>query len=213
MQQADFLQQKANALSSGEPSQLRILVEETLMTDNLMTLLAQFAQRFPLINVQIASEDNRQIAERITQGQADMGICYQQQLHPHLPSQVLGNERLIAVVAKYHPLATQHHISAQTLGQYCQLWHDDQQDYRLSPRQWQCNSYYSLCFLAQQGIGWCLLPAQLLNDEWLDDLVLLDLAFDLSTPQYPITLLFSHQHRPTPATAFLAEGLKTVFGG
>ncbi|MDG6895341.1 LysR family transcriptional regulator [Volucribacter amazonae] len=211
LQQAHFFQQKANALSNGEPHQLRILLEETLITDKLLALFAELAERFPLLNLRIASEDNQRIAEIITQGRADLGICYQQQSHPHLSSQVLGNERLIAVAAKHHPLATQRHISAQTLGQYCQLQHDDQPHYRLSPRQWQCNSYYSLCFLAQQGIGWCIMPAQLLNDEWLNELTVLDLAFDLTTPQYPITLLLSHQHKITPATTFLVQGLQKIY--
>ena len=216
LQQTDYLDQKLQALGEGNEHHLTLAIEETLWTDEVISLLAGLQQRFPMTNLDLLIEPSANIVRLIAEGQAQLGIVYQNDRVFAAPdSFFLGHARFVTAAARQHPLAQLPEVHLNDLRQHCQLIHcsfgQNEPDFgqTVAQQHWQINSFYLLYELACNGLGWAHIPEKLLEETWLEhSLVRLNVHNEPQGSLIPVVGLIAPSHRRGEVTQYLIAQLQ-----
>lgn len=193
----------ALALMRGQEALLRIAQDEAMPHQPVIDSLDGLANRFPFLQVQLASGAQGDVARKLVERRADIGLFFS---HDDVPASLerrsLGSVEMVTVCAVDHPLAKERWVTCQQLARHRQLLITAQQsDYpggeALSSQVWRADSFYAMAELLMRGLGWAWLPRHVvqyptyqsqmveLPSEWRPPALVVELAWRRDTPLGP----------------------------
>lgn len=203
LRQCERLDSRALALTRGQEAQLRIAQDEAMPYQPVIDSLDELATRFPLLEVQLASGAQGDVARKLDERRADLGLFFHHERTPaSLERRALGSVEMVTVCAVNHPLAQQPWVSRQLLARHRQLLITPQHsDYpggeAISPQIWRADSFYAMAELLMRGLGWAWLPRHVvqyptyqtqmveLDSEWRPPALVVEMAWRRDEPLGP----------------------------
>lgn len=164
LRQCERLDGRALALMRGQEAQLRVAHDEAMPYQPVLDSLEALAERFPTLEVQLASGAQGDVARKLLERRADLGLLFhQEQMPAALERRGLGSVDMVTVCAVGHPLAREVRVTRQQLARHRQLLIAPQQSgypggEQLSPQVWRADSFYVMAELLMRGLGWAWLP-------------------------------------------------------
>lgn len=193
-------------------TRLVVAIDEFYPEPAIGSLFADFADRFPHVELELLSPHSQAITGMVLEGEADIGVMWrEEQLPPELDFVTIGWVPLIMVCGRDHPLA-ESTVSWEDLKRHRQIMVTKRRDVarrhqvRVAAEVWWVESHWVILQILRQGIGWALIPAHILANS--------QLAPELATPRplfdsgaHPVALeLVWHKQRPAgPAAKWLRE--------
>ncbi len=202
----------ASSFEAHVEKRLVVAIDELYPERALAVIFAEFAQKFPYVELEILFPMMEDVSRLVLDGKADLGIMWRQEALPtELAFFALGWIPLKMVVAKNHPLAATA-VDWEDLKRHRQIMvavrseGPEKQRLRTSAEVWWVESQWVILQMVKQGIGWALVPDHIIaNSPVVEDLVTPDLQFD--DADWPVALeMVWHKQRPSgPAGAWLRE--------
>lgn len=154
--------QAAASYQVGEESQLRLAFEELVMPDRLNDMLATFAERFPFTQVVSNTAVDNEIIAMVANGAADFAFVTSRDAYPEeIDFTNLGQQKVLILVGREHPLAQANVVSLNDLGKHRQIITasaTSHKRWQLSAQIWTCDSLLQAMELAHRGVGWVNAP-------------------------------------------------------
>ena len=202
--------QHALALSSGLESELNIVVVSELLHTRWTDYIVLLEREFPALQVNVFSAPQEDAHRMLFEGSAQLALMFErEQLETREQFIELKREVLVAVAAKQHPLSQFHQVSYEQILQNRQIVvasrdRSIKPELLFSRNYWRTDNHHSACSMIQQGLGWGVLPLEMINEqphlqEQLQILHLLDF-----TPkfEYFVDLVWSRETRLGTAAHF-----------
>lgn len=168
--QCHQLKELAVDLAAGTETGLRLAVDDEGQLPWLAPILAELAEQFPQLEVQIVFPLLEDLTQLLADDAADLGICFQpQSASAQFLRWPLQQLRFVAVASVHHPLAQLTTVSQADLQQYRQLMVAgrgkgvEKQRGRLSGQVWWLEGDIAVLAMVEQGIGWAWLPEHVLK--------------------------------------------------
>ncbi|MEK5757877.1 LysR family transcriptional regulator [Acinetobacter variabilis] len=208
--------QHALAFSSGLESELNIVVVSELLHTRWTDYIVLLEREFPALQVNVFSAPQEDAHHMLFEGSAQLALMFErEQLETREQFIELKREVLVAVAAKQHPLSQFHQVSYEQILQNRQIVvasrdRSIKPELLFSRNYWRTDNHHSACNMIQQGLGWGVLPLEMINEqlhlqEQLQILQLLDF-----TPkfEYFVDLVWSRETRLGTAAHFLINHLR-----
>lgn len=183
----------------------------------LGALFAEFAGRFPHVELELLFPMMEDVSQLVLAGQANIGVMWRQEtLPPELGFQTVGWVPIKLVCGKEHPLAGTR-VDWEDLKRHRQILvaargdGPEKQRLRVAAEVWWVESHWVILQLVKQGIGWAFVSSAVIEHSPVaGDLVTPDLQFD--NFDLPVALeMVWHKQRPCgPAASWLRERLAAV---
>lgn len=168
LNQAITFEQKISSLDKQHEHSLVIAIEESLLDSLLISALSGLADLFPSTVIEIVSTSTFEVERLVNEGMAQMGIIYADgKMQNTMDFFTLGHNRFLTVVDPTHPLTLLTSVKESDLRNYRQvamrtlqgeqLWFS----YSISTQVWYANNHHTMLKLAEQGVGWAVIPEQL----------------------------------------------------
>lgn len=210
LRQCERLDGRALALMRGEEAQLRLAQDEAMPYQPVIDSLEAFAGEFPGVQVQIANTAQGEVARRLVEGQADLGLLFRhEQIPAALERRALGSVEMVTVCSVRHPLAGQARVSRQQLAGHRQLLIASNSGAypggeAISPQVWRADSFYMMAELLRCGLGWAWLPRNVVQyPTYHSEMV--ELVSDWVPPPLVVELAWRRDAPLGPAGQWLAE--------
>lgn len=208
LRQCERLDGRALALLRGEEARLRLAHDEAMPYLPVLDSLEALAERYPSIEVQLASAAQGDVARKLLERRADLGLLFHHEQMPEsLERQVLGSVEMVTVCAVGHPLAGQARVDRQQLARYRQIA-PQQSGYpgseQLSPQVWRADSFYVMAELLMRGLGWAWLPRHVVQYPAYQHLMV-ELVSDWTPPALVVEMVWRRDEPLGPAARWLAE--------
>ncbi|GAB7530764.1 LysR family transcriptional regulator [Pseudomonas sp. 3A(2025)] len=210
LRQCERLDGRALALMRGQEALLRIAQDEAMPYQPVIDSLKELSSRFPYLQVQLASNAQGDVARKLVERRADLGLFFH---HEHIPASLerrtLGSVEMVTVCAVDHPLARERHVTRQQLACHRQLLITPQQsDYpggeAISPLIWRADSFYAMAELLMRGLGWAWLPRHVVQYPTYQA-QMVELASEWRPPALVTELAWRRDEPLGPAAQWLAE--------
>ena len=203
LRQCERLDGRALALMRGQEALLRVAQDEAMCYLPVIDSLDELASRFPLLEVQVASGAQGDVARKLVERRADLGVFFHHERIPaSLERRALGSVEMVTVCAVDHPLAGERQVTRQQLARHRQLLITPQQSgypggEAISPQVWRADSFYTMAELLMRGLGWAWLPRHVvqyptyqghmveLDSEWRPPALVVELAWRRDQPLGP----------------------------
>ncbi|MDZ5604238.1 LysR family transcriptional regulator [Pseudomonas sp. RP23018S] len=203
LRQCERLEGRALALMRGQEALLRVAQDEAMPYQPVIDSLDELASRYPYLEVQLASGAQGDVARKLAERRADLGLFFHhERIPPALERRALGSVEMVTVCAVDHPLALEPRVTRQQLARHRQLLITPQQSgypggEAISPHVWRADSFYAMAELLMRGLGWAWLPrhvvqypmyqAQMveLHSEWRPPALVVELAWRRDAPLGP----------------------------
>lgn len=163
-------QQYAQALSQGGEAELTIAVVSELQYSNWPHYVAQVAHAFPSVKINILNSPQEDAVQLLDSGRAQLAFMFErEQLQSGEQFVEVEPQTLVPVAAISHALAQQQAIGLSSLQQHRQIVVASRDRERLpelsySKDVWHTDHHDSACRLILQGLGWGILPLQMLHE-------------------------------------------------
>lgn len=219
LRQARQFDQKLHALARGQESRLKVAIEESLWSHELMDTLARLVPLCPQTQLELITAATFDIEALVARGQVQLGVAYKDyNVQKDLDFFFLGYHRFITVAAPSHPLAALRGIDPPTLAQHRHLAHRSVSGQELwfssslAEQCWWANDHQTLLQLALRGVGWADLPEKMAQAELQRGaLKRLDLAFEPHGNLITVVGLRSRAHLHGQASQQLTQLLQDFF--
>ena len=203
LRQCERLNGRAQALMRGQEARLRLAQDEAMPYQPVLDSLEALAEQFPSLEVQLASAAQGDVARKLVERRADLGLFFHQESIPaSLERRALGSVEMVTVCAVGHPLAGEGRVTRQQLARHRQLLITPQQSgypggEAISPQVWRADSFYAMAELLMRGLGWAWLPRHVvqyptyqahmveLDSEWRPPALVAELAWRRDEPLGP----------------------------
>ncbi|QXI43841.1 LysR family transcriptional regulator [Pseudomonas wayambapalatensis] len=203
LRQCERFDSRALALMRGQEALLRVAQDEAMPYQPVLDSMDDLASRFPYLQVQLASGAQGDVARKLVERRADLGLFFHHESIPaSLERRTLGSVEMVTVCAVDHPLAHQGRVSLQQLARHRQLLiTPGDSDYpggeAISPQLWRADSFYAMAELLMRGLGWAWLPRHVvqyptyqalmveLDSEWRPPALVAELAWRRDEPLGP----------------------------
>ncbi|PNR67008.1 LysR family transcriptional regulator, partial [Xanthomonas oryzae pv. oryzae] len=135
-------------LARGEEARLRLAQDEAMPYQPVLASLEALADAFPLLEVQLSSGAQGDVARKLLQRQADLGLLFHHEQMPReLESQRLGTIEMVTVCSPNHTLAGLTNVERRHLAEHRQLLMTPQDSHypggeQISPLVWRADSFY-----------------------------------------------------------------------
>ena len=212
LRQCERLEGRALGLARGEEAQLRLALDEAMPYPPVLASLRALAEAFPLLEVQLASGAQGDVARKLIERRADLGLLFHHEQMPQaLERQRLGAIEMVTVCGAGHPLASARQVDRQQLACHRQLLMAPQDSRypggeQLGPLVWRADSFYVMAELVSRDLGWAWLPRHVAQYPTYQGL-LVELASDWVPPSLVVELVRRRDEAPGPAARWLAECL------
>lgn len=208
LRQCERLDGRALALLRGEEARLRLAHDEAMPYLPVLDSLEALAERYPSVEVQLASAAQGDVARKLLERRADLGLLFHHEQMPEaLERQVLGSVEMVTVCAVGHPLAAERRIGRQQLARHRQIA-PQQSGYpgseQLSPQMWRADSFYFMAELLMRGLGWAWLPRHVVQYPAYQNLMV-ELVSDWTPPSLVVEMVWRRDQPLGPAARWLAE--------
>lgn len=119
LRQCERLDGRALALLRGQEAQLRVAQDEAMPYQPVIDSLDELAQQFPMLEVQLASGAQGDVARKLVERRADLGLLFHHERMPQaLERRALGRVEMVTVCAVDHPLARLGRVNRQQLARH-----------------------------------------------------------------------------------------------
>jgi DNA-binding transcriptional LysR family regulator len=210
LRQCERLDGRALALVRGQEPRLRLAHDEAMPYQPVLDSLESLAERYPAVQVQLASGAQGEVARKLVERRADLGLLFHHEQMPEaLERQALGSVEMVTVCAVNHPLATASRVSRQQLARHRQLLIAlESSGYPggepISPQIWRADSFYVMAELLMRGLGWAWLPRHVVQYPAYHQ-QMVELASEWVPPALVVELAWRRDQPLGPAARWLAE--------
>lgn len=210
LRQCDRLDGRALALMRGEEARLRLAHDEAMPYQPVLDSLEALAEQFPGLEVQLASGAQGDVARKLVERRADLGLLFHHEQMPEaLERRVLGSVEMVTVCAVGHPLVNAPRVSRQQLGRHRQLLIAPQQSgypggEQISAQVWRADSFYVMAELLMRGLGWAWLPRHVVQYPAYQN-QMVELISDWTPPALVVEMVWRRDEPLGPAARWLAE--------
>ncbi|WP_397450216.1 LysR family transcriptional regulator [Pseudomonas sp. NA-150] len=210
LRQCERLDGRALALMRGQEASLRLAHDEAMPYQPVLDSLEALAERYPSVEVQLASGAQGDVARKLIERRADLGLLFNHEQMPEaLERRVLGSVEMVTVCAVGHPLVNESRVSRQHLGRHRQLLITPQQSgypggEQISAQIWRADSFYVMAELLMRGLGWAWLPRHVVQYPAYQNLMV-ELASDWTPPALVVEMVWRRDEPLGPAARWLAE--------
>ncbi|WP_052481191.1 LysR family transcriptional regulator [Gilvimarinus agarilyticus] len=213
------LEQKVASLDQQHEHELSIVIEESLLDAPLLATLAPLAELYPSTSINLQSASTFDAEDMVREGHAHIGVVYTDgQILTDVDFFALGHKRFITVASPKHPLAVLDSVTHADLRRHRQvvqrastgkeLWFS----YGISTQTWYASTHQMLCQLAQQNVGWAIVPESLAQNLLnLGQLSALKVDFEPNGWISSIDCITSRSHQSGPAFKAAISRLKQHF--
>ena len=201
---------RAMALMRGQEAQLRVAHDEAMPYQPVLDSLEALAERFPTLEVQLASGAQGDVARKLLERRADLGLLFHHEQMPGaLERRGLGGVEMVTVCAVGHPLASETSVTRQQLARHRQLLIAPQQSgypggEQLSPQVWRADSFYVMAELLMRGLGWAWLPRHVVQYPTYQG-QMKELVSEWAPPPLVVEMVWRRDEPLGPAAQWLAE--------
>lgn len=210
--------QHAFALSSGLESHLNIVVVSELLHTRWTDYIVLLEQQFPELQINIFSAPQEDALHLLMTQAADLAFMFErEQLQSSEQFVELKREILVPVAARHSPLAESDQVSFEQILQNRQIVvaSRDRQikpELLFSKHYWRTDNHHSACSMIKQGLGWGVLPLEMLNEhpELQHELKILQLLDFTPKFEYFVDLVWSREHQLGAAAHFLINYVRNV---
>lgn len=215
--QSERLQAVAGELAAGIESRLTLAIDDDSHLPWLGAVLEQFANRYPMVELELLFPLMEDVTELLVTGHAQLGICYQR-VHPQreIVTYSLSEVAMPLVVSPSHPLARKPLLREVDLQGSRQLMvtgrreGSERQRFRLSAQVWWVEGDLGVLELVKRGLGWAAIPAFLIHQPLARNEVVI-LKSDFISGQALTLELQWHRARPLGlAGCWLKEALQAL---
>lgn len=210
--------QHAFALSSGLESHLNIVVVSELLHTRWTDYIVLLEQQFPELQINIFSTPQEDALHLLMTQAADLAFMFErEQLQSSEQFVELKREILVPVAARHSPLAESDQVSFEQILQNRQIVvaSRDRQikpELLFSKHYWRTDNHHSACSMIKQGLGWGVLPLEMLNEhpELQHELKILQLLDFTPKFEYFVDLVWSREHQLGAAAHFLINYVRNL---
>ncbi|UIZ56469.1 LysR family transcriptional regulator [Acinetobacter sp. SCLZS86] len=210
--------QHAFALSSGLESHLNIVVVSELLHTRWTDYIVLLEQQFPELQINIFSAPQEDALHLLMTQAADLAFMFErEQLQSSEQFVELKREILVPVAARHSPLAESDQVSFEQILQNRQIVvaSRDRQikpELLFSKHYWPTDNHHSACSMIKQGLGWGVLPLEMLNEhpELQHELKILQLLDFTPKFEYFVDLVWSREHQLGAAAHFLINYVRNL---
>lgn len=210
--------QHAFALSSGLESHLNIVVVSELLHTRWTDYIVLLEQQFPELQINIFSAPQEDALQLLMTQAADLAFMFErEQLQSSEQFVELKREILVPVAARHSPLAESDQVSFEQILQNRQIVvaSRDRQikpELLFSKHYWRTDNHHSACSMIKQGLGWGVLPLEMLNEhpELQHELKILQLLDFTPKFEYFVDLVWSREHQLGAAAHFLINYVRNL---
>ena len=208
--------QQAAALSNGLESALNIVVVSELLHTDWTNYISLLEQQFPELQINIFSAPQEDALKLLMNQSAQLALMFErEQLESREQFVELKREILVPVSAKDYPLAQFTQVSFEQILQSRQIVVASR-DRTLKPellyskRNWRTDNHHSACAMIMQGLGWGILPLEMLNENSSFKKQLKILNFADFTPkfEYFVDLVWNRETELGAAARFLINHIR-----
>ncbi len=210
LRQCERLDGRALALMRGQEAQLRVAQDEAMPYQPVIDSLDELAQQFPMLEVQLASGAQGDVARKLVERRADLGLLFRHERMPSaLERRALGKVEMVTVCAVNHPLAQLGQVNRQQLARHRQLLIAPQESgypggEPISPQIWRADSFYAMAELLMRGLGWAWLPRHVVQYPTYHA-QMVELRSEWTPPALVVELVWRRDEPLGPAAQWLAE--------
>lgn len=210
LRQCERLDGRALALMRGQEARLRLAHDEAMPYQPVLDSLEALAEQFPSLEVQLASGAQGDVARKLVERRADLGLLFHHEQMPEaLERRVLGSVEMVTVCAVGHPLVSASRVSRQQLGRHRQLLIAPQQSgypggEQISAQVWRADSFYVMAELLMRGLGWAWLPRHVVQYPAYQN-QMVELTSDWTPPALVVEMVWRRDEPLGPAARWLAE--------
>lgn len=207
LRQCQRLDGRALGLARGEEVRLRLAQDEAMPYQPVLDSLEALAQAFPLLEVQLASGAQGDVARKLLERRADLGLLFHHEQMPEaLERQRLGTIEMVTVCGAGHALAAAGHVDRRELARHRQLLMAPQYPggEQISPSVWRTDSFYAMAELLLRNLGWAWLPRHVVQYPTYQS-QLVELSSDWTPPPLVVELVCRRDEALGPAALWLAE--------
>lgn len=209
LRQCERLEGRALGLVRGEEVCLRLAQDEAMPYQPVLDSLEALAQAFPLLEVQLASGAQGDVARKLLERRADLGLLFHHERMPDaLERRRLGAIEMVTVCGAGHPLVDLGWVDRRELARHRQLLMAPQDSHypggeQISPTVWRADSFYAMAELLMRNLGWAWLPRHVVQyPTYLGHLV--ELNCDWTPPPLVVELVCRRDEALGPAALWLA---------
>ncbi|BBP74392.1 MULTISPECIES: LysR family transcriptional regulator [Pseudomonas] len=210
LRQCERLNGRALALMRGEEASLRLAQDEAMPYQPVIDSLEALANRFPSLEVQLTSAAQGDVARKLVERRADLGLLfYHDQIPEALERRVLGSIEMVTVCGIGHPLAATRRVDAQQLARHRQLLMSTPSSVypggeAASPQVWRADSFYVMAEWLARGLGWAWLPRHVVQYPTYQG-QMVELVSEWTPPALVVELVWRRDEPLGPAARWLAE--------
>ena len=210
LRQCERLNGRAQALMRGQEARIRLAQDEAMPYQPVIESLEALAEQFPSLEVQPASAAQGDVARKLVQRQADLGLLfYHEQIPEALERRVLGSIEMVTVCGVGHPLALTGQVNCQQMAQHRQLLMATHSSVypgseQASPQVWRADSFYVLAEWLMRGLGWGWLPRHVVQYPAYHGQIV-ELVSEWTPPALVVELVWRRDETLGPAARWLAE--------
>lgn len=210
LRQCERLNGRALALMRGQEARLRLAQDEAMPYQPVLDSLEALAERFPSLEVQLASAAQGDVARKLVERRADLGLLfYHEQIPEALERRVLGSVEMVTVCGVGHPLAVEGQVNCQQMAQHRQLLMATHSSVypgseQASPQVWRADSFYVLAEWLMRGLGWGWLPRHVVQYPAYHG-QMVELVSEWTPPALVVELVWRRDEPLGPAARWLAE--------
>ncbi|MBR1204200.1 MULTISPECIES: LysR family transcriptional regulator [unclassified Bradyrhizobium] len=200
----------ASSFEAHVEKRLVVAIDELYPESAVGELFAEFAKRFPHVEVELLFPIMEDVSRLVLDGKADVGVMWRQEhLPPELGFKTIGWVPLQLVCGKNHPLA-HGRVDWEELKRHRQIMvtvrneGTERHRLRVAAEVWWVESHWVILQILKQGVGWALIPAHIMaSSQIADELAVPELEFDEGA--HPVALeVVWHKQRPAgPAAKWL----------
>jgi DNA-binding transcriptional LysR family regulator len=218
LQQSEELNSAAKSIVRKEESNVRIAVENALITSQFSQLLYEFGQCFPATEVEILSVASPDVVALVESGRVDIGVMLSDMsFKREVDLCFIGHIQLCAVCGPEHPLTKLASVDISNVAGYTQMilrgesGGELDHEASISALKWSSNSVYCIIELIMQNNGWGYLPMHLIQ-EYIDNKKLYKIPMRLDEKPWspPVDLVTQKIQRTGPAVNWLIDAFKNL---
>ena len=170
LRQLENFERHAASLQSSQSSVFRIGVDNSLYPFNFFDILSQWAKKNPFVEFVIDRLQSSDLVQCMKDQRIDMALCTTEKLYSDFNYSIIGKFQKQILVAKDHPLTKIVNLTIKDLQNYphivveSQIAKDDEKIV-FSPSRHVVNNYFFGVNLVAKGMGFMIIPHNMLNIE------------------------------------------------
>jgi DNA-binding transcriptional LysR family regulator len=210
LRQCERLNGRALAMMRGEEARLRVAQDEAMPYQAIIDSFEALAHRFPSLEVQLTSAAQGDVARKLVERRADLGLLfYHDQIPEALERRVLGSVDMVTVCGVDHPMAQHAQVDCRELARHRQLLMSTQSSVYpgsepASPQVWRADSFYVMAEWLVRGLGWAWLPRHVVQYPAYQG-QMVELVSEWTPPALVVELVWRRDEPLGPAARWLAE--------